>query len=136
MVAATPAKLRADGIAQRLVPPVALTQTAIRYVIVVMAQSQGLKPVMMETPPLSMGAATPAKLRLGGTVKQLGLRVALTQTAIRYVTRVVMAQSQGLKPVMMETPPHSMGAATPAKLRLGGTVKQLGLRVALTQTAI
>jgi hypothetical protein len=87
MVAATPAKLRADGIAQRLAPPGALIRTLTARATVMnqhaaMAQFQGLKPVMMETPPLSMGAATPAKLRLGGTVKQLGLRVALTQTAI------------------------------------------------------
>jgi len=110
MVVATPAKLRADTTAQRQIPRAALIATLTARATgmslrqcAAMARSQGLKPVMMETQPLSMVAATPAKLRLGGTAQRLGLRVALTQTAIRYVTRAAMAQSQGLKPVMMET---------------------------------
>ena len=89
----------------------------------------------METRALVMVAATPAKLRLGGTVKQLGLRVALTQTAIQYVI-VVMAQSQGLKTVMMETPPMAMVATAPAKRRADGIAQRLVPPVALTQTAM
>jgi hypothetical protein len=65
MVAANPAKLRADTTAKRLVPPAALIPTLTASATVMnysaaIARSQSLKTVMMETQCLAMAAATPA----------------------------------------------------------------------------
>jgi hypothetical protein len=91
MGAAAPAQLRADGTAQRLVPPVALMPTLTAPATVMnqpaaMAQFQGLKPAMMGTRALMMGAAAPAKLRADGTAQRLVPPVALMPTLTAHAT--------------------------------------------------
>jgi len=82
-VAVAPAKLRVDGTAQRLVPPVALMPTLTARATVMnqhagIARSQGLKPATMGTRALVMGAATRARLKADTTAQPPDLRVVLT----------------------------------------------------------
>ena len=72
-VAATPAKLRADTTAKRLDPPAALIATLTARATgmslrqcAAMAPFQVLKPAMTGIGKVTMGAVTPAELRLDG----------------------------------------------------------------------
>jgi hypothetical protein len=91
MAVAAPATLRADTIAQRLVPLAALITTITARVTTVntpaaMAQFQDLKAAMMVTPPLAMVAAAPAKPRADTTAQRLVLLAALIATLTTCVT--------------------------------------------------
>jgi hypothetical protein len=139
MGAAAPAKLRADGTAQRLVPPVALMKIPVVNVTpAAMEQSPAAKPATIATPQTSTVAVAPAKLRADTTAQRLVPPVALMPTLTAPATVMnqpaAMAQFQGLKPAMMGTRALMMGAAAPAKLRADGTAQRLVPPVALMPT--
>ena len=94
MAVAAPAALRADTIAQRLVPPVALIPTLTARATAMnqraaMAQFHGLKPAMMETLTRGMDVAAPATLRADTTAQRLVPLAALITTTTARVTAAI-----------------------------------------------